>query len=168
MELLGLHVEHFRKFVVRPALQRLDKWTPASENLVLGTALQEGDSLRALKQYGDGPALGLFGMEPATHLSLWTNYIRYRDPLQQAMLAMATFSREEQIPSPYEMVTNLLYAAAMCRVRYLPTPKKLPLENDARGLAEYWKQYYNTPAGKGTVDGALHHFQRATKYLEVP
>ena len=33
----------------------------------------------------------------------------------------------------------------------LPRPEPLPEAQDVEGLAEYWKQHFNTPRGAGTV-----------------
>ena len=52
--------------VICPALEKLSLWSPSAEELVLGTAIVES-GLTYLKQHGDGPALGLWQVEPATH-----------------------------------------------------------------------------------------------------
>lgn len=164
----GLHVEHFRKFVVRPALQRLAMYTAAAEYLVLGTALKESDGLRALTQYGGGPGIGMFQMEPATYDSLWKHSIPGVKGLDAKLMQMASFHGYDSLPPAAEMAYNLAYAAAMCRVRYYIVPTALPRENDPYAMAQYWKQHYNSALGKGTVEEALPHFQRACKLLEVP
>ena len=51
-----------------------------------------------------------------------------------------------------ELTQNDAYAAAMARIQYLRAPKQLPTAGDTEGMAAYWKQYYNTPLGDGTVD----------------
>ena len=50
--------------VIRPALKKLRLWSPSAEELVFGTAIVES-GLTYLKQHGDGPALGLWQVEPA-------------------------------------------------------------------------------------------------------
>jgi hypothetical protein len=50
---------------------------------------------------------------------------------------------------------NHFYAAAMCRVFYLRVPERLPQADDSAAMARYWKRYYNTHLGKGTVEGFL-------------
>jgi hypothetical protein len=49
----------------------------------------------------------------------------------------------------------------MCRVHYLRVKEALPTENDAAGMASYWKRYYNTVLGKGTIEQALPSFRVA-------
>jgi hypothetical protein len=53
------------------------------------------------------------------------------------------------------MKLNDCYAAAMCRVRYLRAPGALPAANDINAMANYWKQNYNTPQGKGSPEEFL-------------
>jgi hypothetical protein len=155
----GLDVNQFRLLIVRPALTRLSLWSQASENLVLGTALHESH-LIYLKQIPNGPALGPFEMEPATHADIWDNYIEYRKDLKSAVSRLASFFSSER-PDPGEMVFNLIYAAAMCRIKYARVSDPLPHEGDPLSLAKYWKLHYNTNLGKGTVEQALPHFYRS-------
>ena len=164
----GLHVEHFRVRVVRAALMRLGLYSASAENLVLGTAIQESDGLRALQQYAGGPAVGIFQMEPVTYESLWKHSIPGLKGIGSKLLQMSSFHGYDVLPPADEMSYNMLYAAAMCRVRYYIVPSALPRENDPYAMAVYWKRHYNSALGKGTVDEALPHFQRACKYLEVP
>lgn len=167
-ERYGLEIEHVRMYVVKPALYRIDLWSGAAENLVLGTLMQESE-LRALKQYGTGPALGLAQMESATHLSLWVHSIPGISGLAGRLTALLAPVDHEALPLPNELALthNLLYAAAMCRVRYYIVPQRLPLQNDPMAMATYWLRYYNA-GGKGTLAAALPHFQRACQHAEVP
>jgi hypothetical protein len=164
----GLEIEHVRTLVVKPALYRIDLWSASAENLVLGTMMQE-TNLRALKQYGEGPALGLPQIEPTTHTSLWVHSIPGIKGLASKLTALlAPVDHEAMaVPNPLALTHNLLYAAAICRVRYYIVPERLPLQNDAMAMAIYWLRHYNA-GGKGTVSAALGDFQRACKYAEVP
>jgi hypothetical protein len=40
-------------------------------------------------------------------------------------------------------------------VRYIRAPAPLPGQDDLQGLANYWKQHYNTPLGAGTPEEFL-------------
>jgi len=65
---------------IRPALNILGKGGRAAEQLVLGTAIQESLLIHR-QQLGNGPALGLFQMEPATHNDCWQSYLNFRRDL---------------------------------------------------------------------------------------
>jgi len=132
--------------VIRPALEKLGMWSTAAEELVLGTAIVES-SLIYLRQHGDGPALGLWQVEPATHDDLYANYLSYRQELSALLMELRApaLSLEENLAS------NLMYGAAVCRLCYYRQPEALPEAGDLEGQAAFWKQHYNTPPGAGTV-----------------
>lgn len=152
----GLDPEQLRAYVIRPALQHIRLWSLAAERLVLGTAMVES-GLRYLDQIDSagkaGPAYGLWQMEGKTH-----NDILLRAP---AALFLAVSGLGVQANGIEELHGNLFYAAAMCRAYYRGIAAPLPASHDALGMANYWKLYYNTPAGKGITAKALPHFTRA-------
>lgn len=147
-----IDIKQFMELVIVPALQSIGFDSPPARELLLGTALQES-RLRYLKQLGKGPAMGVFQMEPATHDDIWTNYLSYKPDLASkvAMLAHRRFANS--------MATDLLYAAAMCRIHYLRVPEALPAAGDTPGQAAYWKEYYNTYLGAGTEDEYLENWE---------
>ena len=104
-----------------------------------------------------GPAIGIFQMEPATHNSLYANYINYRPPIKanvENWVAPVLLNRAEQ------MAWNLGYATVMARIRYFREKEALPAADDDQGLARYWKRYYNTPLGKGTEEEFVYSLSR--------
>ena len=58
------------------------------------------------------------------------------------------------------MIGNLYYAAAMARVHYLRRPEALPPAGDVEALGQYWKNFYNTFLGKGTVEEFVENYHR--------
>ncbi len=141
-----IDVNHFRLHVVRATLIYMRMWSASAENLLLGTAIQES-GLRYLRQHGDGPARGLYQIEPATHDDIADRYLaKHRDIRKRLNTLLAP------IPSRLDqLVTNLAYATAIARLRYWMDPALLPAADDIDGLAAYWKRVYNTPKGKGRV-----------------
>lgn len=138
-------------FVITPVLDQLGLNSLAARRLVLGTALVESE-LRALDQYDRGPpvlgpALGLWQMERRTHEDIWTNYLAYRAPLRAKVAAylMPGVGRWEQL------VGNLFYGCAMCRIHYRRRAEPLPDPDDLTALARSWKDHYNTVLGAGSV-----------------
>lgn len=154
---LGLSLDQLRELVVRPVLTELGLHSPAAETLVLGTAITES-RLRYLKQIGTGPALGLWQCEPFTHSDLWRTTL-YGKHLGARVSKLAV-AYSGLHPPHTQLVTNLSYAAAICRVHYYRIKQPLPA-NEPAALARYWKQYYNTPLGAGTVEKATPHFALA-------
>jgi len=151
--------EAFLRHVIRPTLRGLaDEDLPwlassAAERLLLGTALAESH-LIWLVQRGGGPARGVYQMEPPTLRWLWHDYLPTRWP---DLYTRADMLRSRSLGLDQEIVVNLAWATALARTRYLPVQDPLPHANDIAGMAVYWKEHYNTPAGAGTVG----HFERA-------
>ena len=94
----------------------------------------------------DGPALGLWQMERATHDDIWTHFLNGRTKL--GLNVLGPYYK----PDVTRMVWDLSYACAMCRIHYLRCSDALPPAGDIAGQAAYWKRWYNTPLGKGTVE----------------
>ncbi|MBF0116611.1 MAG: hypothetical protein HQM04_16405 [Magnetococcales bacterium] len=151
---MGLNPHQLCGLVIRPTLQRLGLWSGVAEELVLGTAIQES-SLQYLQQLGGGPALGIWQMERVTHDDVWQNFLHYRTKL--GLNILGPYTR----PDHTRLVWDLAYACAMCRVHYLRCPNVLPPAGDIDGQAAYWKAWYNTPLGKGTVEQYIDNWHRA-------
>lgn len=156
----GLNLSQLKSEIVRPTLAVLGARyaTDAAVNLVTGTALVESD-LTYLRQLQDGPALGLWQMEPATFHDCWANFLRYPQ-----FSALATATRSLSVAGgnvASELVWNLRLAAAMCRVRYYRSPLALPDAADAEGMSAMHKAAYNTPLGAANATINIPLFERA-------
>lgn len=141
----------------------------ANENevaLMLGTAAAES-SLRDRVQIGGGTALGYWQMEPATAASLWEHYLG-RPRKHKLFLSVVRIMVDipewegDYFPMPeFVIKTEFRYgddfAATLARVLYLSFAEPIP--DDLEGQARYWKKYYNTPAGAGTVEHYLSQWE---------
>jgi len=156
---MSLHPPHLRELVIRPTLEQLGFWSEAAENLLMGTAAQESRMGMYLKQLGGGPALGVFQMEPATHDDIWINFVRFKPSLADLLRKVAGVGHGRH-PQADLMIGNLYYAAAMARVHYLRRPEALPPAGDVDALGQYWKNFYNTFLGKGTVEEFVENYHR--------
>ena len=158
-ESLPLRAANFRKDVIEPVLATLSELSGRelggddAVELLLYTAVHESGGLVHRRQLGNGPALGLFQMEPATHDDIWMNYLSNRTDLDTAMRSMFTPAGDSIESSLLE--TDDGYATAMARMQYLRARQILPPAGDGEAQAAYWKRYYNTPQGRGTVAAFL-------------
>lgn len=151
--------------VIRPALERLPgiRNDRAVEDLLIGTVAQESRGGFELYQVG-GPALGIYQIEPDTHTSIWDNYLAYRPDLASAVRSLGSQGMFESMETFHnELVTNLKYATAIARIKYLPKPERIP--DDLEGQAQYWKDHFNTSEGSGRVETYLKNYHRyVTKF----
>lgn len=165
---MSLRPEQFYKYVIIPSLTTLGMYATNAAQLVLGTCLTESrleflDQIESNK--GDqvpGPALGVPQMEMFTHNDLWKNFIGYHPEIIANLRKLMC----KDVPDDVQLRGNLLYAVAMCRLHYRRVKAAMPAEGDAKGLAQYWKTYYNTPKGAGTVEKALPYFETACKIIK--
>ncbi len=148
-----IDLDQFKDYIVEPALEDLGLLSASAVELVIGTALQES-RLTYLKQLGTGPALGVCQMEPNTHDDIWDNFLRYRNVLSDAVLEIGG-------PDSLELIWNLKYSVAMCRVHYRRVSNPLPQAGDVAGQAQYWKTYYNTELGSGTTQEYIDNWSKA-------
>ena len=139
------NVAAFRLEVVRPTLKHLQAynpqmWSPAAENLIVGTAAHESAGLKHSRQIGGGPGLGYFQIEPATDRDVWNNYLGSRPKLVRLVLPL----QWPWATSSHHLVWNFAYAAAIARLVYWRKPEPLPDADDIEGLAQYWGRFYQT------------------------
>jgi len=155
---MSLDLKQFKELIIIPALQVIELHSDAAVELVLGTCIQESN-VKYLKQLGGGPALGVIQMEPATHEDIWNNFLAYRDELSTRVLSLAVPNGGDH-PRANELIGNLWYACAMCRVHYFRQPDALPGQGEYEDQAAYWKEFYNTPMGSGTEEEYLENWDK--------
>ena len=115
-------------------------------DLVFETGQAES-GYRALEGYGEGnPAVSFWQIEPATVRDIWENYISYRKPMIEAVYKLGLIEDKKV----FSVLSNIALAAAFCRIHYRRMPGAIPENMPER--AAYWKKFYNTYKGKGTVD----------------
>lgn len=151
--------EELRLRAVRPALERLEMWSPAAENLVLGTASHESGGFKHRVQIGGGPALGLWQIEPDTHDDLYFNYLDYRPELRAKLISLKSAPDADDLDA--ELRDNDLYAAACCALLYHRHGEpKWDSPADVGAMAACWKRWFNTPKGRGTEAQFVSDYER--------
>ena len=146
--------------LVNSVLKKLNpeiKYSIHAENLILGTAAQESAYGKYTVQIGGGPARGIFQMEKATHDDIWKNFLKYKPRLAKLVLSISGLTE----PDFNALEINDIYACAMCRVHYFRV--KEPIPTTINGYAYYWKQFYNTPEGKGTISEFINNYIKYVK-----
>jgi hypothetical protein len=146
----------FRSDIIDPTLKLLDLYSPASSNLLLGTALVESKLVHR-RQLGGGPARGYFQIEPATFRDVYGRYLKNKPRLLGIVNSLLT---EAGVAPVEQLYLNDRLGCAIARIRYLYDPKPLPDADDIPALAECWVRVYNA-GGKGTVDKFINAYKAA-------
>ena len=149
-----LNVKQFRQLIIKPTLEPLGLWSQIVENLLVGTALQESQ-LHWLAQE-NGPALGVYQIEPKTHD--WLKAKIHDHVLYPRIITICGLCYLPNDPSA--LCWNLRYATVVCRFRYLEIPESLPETNNIEKIAEYYKKYYNTEAGAATAEEFVNNYNK--------
>lgn len=155
-----MNAKQLRELVIRPVLKSLNAWSPAAEDLLLGTACQEshcGEYIRQVGCSGNVGAFGVWQMELATARDIYDNYLRYKPDLCARVDALK--GAKQTIGEALTM--NAGYACALARIHYMRQPGNIPA--DVAGQAAYWKKYYNTAKGKGTAAEYMKNWQKYAK-----
>lgn len=143
-----------RFVIVRPTLQHLGMWSVAAEELMMGTLAQESAMGKHYRQIGGGPALGFFQVEPATESDVWDNFLAFKPEIRNKVLELVNLSPGSDEP----LISNPIYSCAIARCVYYRRPEAIP--QDLEGQAGFWKKFYNTHLGKGTVEEYLHNYRQ--------
>lgn len=168
---MSINTTQFRELVVRPTLQYLDteiKYSEEAEDLLILTAAHESNMGEYLKQI-NGPALGVYQMEPATLIDIWDNYLDHRQELASTVEVLCEGLHYWE---PEGLITNLMYATAMARIHYYRVPEALPKKQEydtedsyVWALAEYAKEHWNTHLGRATVTDYYRAYVRHNKVV---
>ena len=134
------------KKIIKLALKHLNLDSEDARSLIYKTGKAES-GYRTLQQYGGGPALGFFQMEPNTALDIWNNYVMYRPKYRDKLYALGF----DDGTLEFCLLSNIGLQAAFCRLHYRRVPSALPKSDDLQSQAGYWKKYYNSSLGKGTI-----------------
>lgn len=152
---MSFNREQFKN-LIENVLNKIALCSPSAVNMLLGTAAQESQFGTYLRQLDNGPALGVFQMEPDTEKDIWDNYLNYR-PMDRLSIFSLTSITE---PDPFFLECNLAYQIAMARIHYYRVDEPLPEADDLPGLARYYKLYYNTPKGKATEEEFIRNYKK--------
>jgi hypothetical protein len=157
----GLDVKQQKEYVITPtlALMPLKYQGLTSVNLLAGIMLVESGGIY-VRQLDGGPAHGVCQMEQATHDDCWSNFLNFPENAQvrNTILSFIGTLPQNKVEN---LDGNLFYAYLMARIKLYRAPDPLPMYNDAIGMANYHKNWYNTAGGATQVSQSKLLFQEA-------
>jgi len=147
-----MNAQQLHDYIIKPTLQYMggNYYSKESAFLLLCTAAIESNCGEHIKQI-NGPALGIWQMEPATHSDTWQNC----DALQGGSLLNKVASLCVSGIPDNDLVASPMYACAMARLKYSMDPHPLPKltgvgQVDSRNFYDYYKRVFNTELGAST------------------
>ena len=160
-------VDDFREEIVAPTIKDLGMHSPEAEDILVGIAAHESMGFRHLRQSPRGPAVSPYQMEPWVAADVVVRYLDTRPDLRDLLEAAAwplTSSKVDWANLDLrdlrsKLICDLRFATAVARLRLWMIPEALPSRGDlsddleyVTALGRYWKTYWNTEYGAGTVD----------------
>lgn len=124
------------EYVIYPALYDIQMQSEEAIHLLIVTATLESDLGFYLKQT-NGPALGIYQMEPQTHDCVWDNVLADNTSKLTRMI-----KSNNGISSPNRMIYDLKYATCMARMQYSRYKAAIPGIQDYEGIINYYLRYW--------------------------
>lgn len=167
---MGIYATDLRSLVIRPTLEQLDDWSPAAENLLLGTAAQESqlgfrlDTSHA--HANDSQGQGLYRISARTHIQVWDEFLITNPELASRLRGLA--SQQQFLKAPHqELITNLSYATGVAWMIYKRHKIALPHADDVEALGDYWLKYFSKRDGDNYEMGDCEMEQFVTTYRKL-
>ncbi len=110
------------------------------------------------KQLGCGVAKSIFQIEPRTAKDILQNYLTRKPAILSKVKLLAGTDDLSAIINDIDLylMHNQPFACAVARCVYLRRPEPIPVT--AEGLCAYYKRWYNTYKGKGSVEKCENDF----------
>lgn len=150
-----LYNPNYLRQIIATVLQLMDMYSSTAAELLILTAAHESILGKKLCQEG-GPALGLYGMEPATLFDIYDEYLSRKTELSETLRQVTGIS----VPSLVGLQFDPIYATAIARIHYWRKEEPLPPVGNLDALAAYAKKHWNTHAGKATPKKYLNDYRR--------
>ncbi len=156
-----LDINQFRESIVKSTLNDLLLYSPEAEELLVFTCATESIGGTYVRQL-QGPALGIYQMEPETYTDIWANYLHNQNNLRMILITNFDVSR---IPSPERMIYDMRFSTAIARIFYARFKEPLPKIDDVDNIWWYYKRYWNTEKGSAKKDISISHYNMFTGAL---
>lgn len=149
-----LNADQLRNLIIIPTLNELGLMSKNAEELLFAIACHESHRGTYIKQVS-GEAIGIYQMEKKTYYDIFDNFLKYREPLKENLFKIIGV---DELPDPNRMIWDMKLSTAMCRIFFLRFSEPLPAYSNINDIAIYWKKYYNTKLGKGTIEAFIKDY----------
>ena len=144
-----MNPQQLHDYIIKPTLEYMSGNYNSIEArfLLLCTSAIESDCGYYIKQV-NGPAIGPWQMEPATHSDIWSNSdaLNVNDCLRFFVVGLQI--NEGNAGGFNNLLDSPKYACAMARLKYSMTPEPLPeytgdANIDLRAFYDYYAKFYH-------------------------
>tara|TARA_R110000868_G_scaffold162439_1_gene393656 strand:- start:11620 stop:12123 length:504 start_codon:yes stop_codon:yes gene_type:complete len=151
-----MQAQQLLDYIIKPALEYMggNYNSKNAQMLLLATAAIESKCGYYIKQI-NGPALGIWQMEPATLHDIYDNCdaVSTNDHLAYKKLDnIDLFGVTDNETLEAGLLISPMYACAMARLKYSMDKEPLPEHDDIRAIYREYKRIYNTYLGKSTYE----------------
>ena len=106
---------------------------------------------RAVAQEPVPDALGFWQMQRSTFNDCIENFLRYNNEFSDGWEVLGELHRTFY----KNLASDCIFACYMASIKVYRAPPALPEFNDFKGMAEYWKTYYNASPNGASIDEAM-------------
>ena len=156
---MSIHRDQLENIIIRPSLSAVGLLSDDAVALLMGTAAQETKLGSYIAQVGISMGkggIGIYQCQKQAYDELWELFVESSKTMKAKVLLLTGYSGK---PPAVRMASDLVLATIMARLFYARILKPLPSKKDVKAMGEYWKRYYNTQLGKGTVEEFMKNYQ---------
>ncbi len=151
-----MNAQQLLDYIIKPTLEYMggNYNSKNAQMLLLATAAIESKCGYYIKQI-NGPALGIWQMEPETHSDIWSECDACYKELGQRVIKLSLVGNQSDdcgFDGDADLIESPKYACAMARLKYSMDKEPLPPHNEIFEIYRYYKRIYNTPLGASTFE----------------
>ena len=147
-----MNLQQVIDYWIKPALEYFPEnlRTPNRVQFMLAIGLIES-GYRAVAQEPVPDAFGYWQMERATFNDCIDNFLAFSSPFTQGWFQL----RDTHTVAYSTLTYDCVFACYMSAIKVYRAPPALPEFNDFKGMAEYWKTYYNASPLGASIEEAM-------------
>lgn len=152
-----MNLHQVKKYWVEPALEFFPEQlrTDNRKQFMVAIGLVES-GYNYVAQVPEADALGYWQVQRSTYLDNQVNFLDFKNEFNHYW----TLFRKIHAASYPSMASDCVFACYMGAITVYRAPAALPEYNDIKGMAKYWKTYYNTSQGAGSIEEAFQDMQQ--------
>ena len=152
-----MNLKQVKKYWVEPALEFFPKplRTPNRKQFMVAIGLVES-GYNYVAQFPEAYALGYWQVQLGTYRDNILNFLEFKNEFNDGWSIIKKIHQ-----ATYQsMTSDCVFACYMGAITVYRAPAALPEYNDIKGMAKYWKTYYNTSQGAGSIEEAFQDMQQ--------